>query len=45
MNFVNFCGPNTSRPKFLNDPRPKCVDFSYKKYIKWEYSDILAQKT
>ena len=46
----SFCvifGPNcgdTSRPKFVDTPRPKCVYFSCEQYLYWEYQDILSQE-
>ena len=43
----NFLGPNcvdTSRLKYVDNLRPKCVGSSCKQYVKWKYRDILAQK-
>ena len=43
----NFLGPNwvdTSRIKYVDNLRPKCVGSSCKQYVKWKYRDILAQK-
>ena len=35
---------NTSTPKFTDTFRQKCVDYSCKQYVQYEYQDILAHK-
>ena len=33
MNIGDFFCADTSRPKFVNTLRPKCIDSSYKQYV------------